>query len=730
MTVCALVGAVAALGYSEWVKAGVDDVVFPMERFTRGDGLEYVGTNTVDCSVKDPSGNKVNVPAPVGYMEFGFTVPEDALYTVKVNLLATDSLADSFWGQLDGGAKMKWFVARGNDFLWDTFSPFSFADGDQKQMCHALPIGYHTLRLFVREPGAAVESINVTYADPPTISAASEGCGSTGCPREGGSMARFLVHGLCGPDTLPEVTVAGKPCTDLIIESASTFRCTVPPVDAAVAVVVLTQAGFSVQKSLQYAAEDAGGTTTIVIIAVVVGVLFVGGGIAVWLSTAKMRSYRKMYNTASIAENLAEKVASLELDELEYLDHIENPSSTQVAFQKVVAHLKYYRTFLPQSLLATYTDDSDTSQDDTNTSGTATPANKKSMRKQTHSFRSGSRSIASRMTTMRQLSPADRMNSERPLSKKATVLQFNLRNFTRASKNPANGILMQKDALDTVTRMVAAEKGIVDTFQGDHFTCLFNVARPVATHVVSAGRCAAALGAELKATNSLNLTIGIATGPCVVATMGTDSMKRLNVVGAPYLQAIVLERLCKQYEAAGVHNLVTAGCIQDMDQNLVVTYVDVVILPGRERASVLGTVVSAKKTEEENEWMYELEANEVQDPVRDMLDLYLMGATAEARKLAEREETAHVRHIVMANGSPEQYATESQGLFYSTCFSGSSGCSGSAPLAAGGSRLAPPSKAVPASAKSPKRTDDNDAATRLLSLVHDADSVESVEMAA
>ncbi|KAJ9445033.1 hypothetical protein DIPPA_29273 [Diplonema papillatum] len=120
MTVCALVGAVAALGYSEWVKAGVDDVVFPMERFTRGDGLEYVGTNTVDCSVKDPSGNKVNVPAPVGYMEFGFTVPEDALYTVKVNLLATDSLADSFWGQLDGGAKMKWFAARGNDFFMVT----------------------------------------------------------------------------------------------------------------------------------------------------------------------------------------------------------------------------------------------------------------------------------------------------------------------------------------------------------------------------------------------------------------------------------------------------------------------------------------------------------------------------------------------------------------------------------------------------------------------------------
>ena len=70
----------------------------------------------------------------------------------------------------------------------------------------------------------------------------------------------------------------------------------------------------------------------------------------VWRLTSKMREYRRMYNTSRLAEDMASQIAGMQLGELVYLQEIENPSSVQKSFQKIVTILECYRPYLPESL--------------------------------------------------------------------------------------------------------------------------------------------------------------------------------------------------------------------------------------------------------------------------------------------------------------------------------------------------------------------------------------------
>eukprot|EP01064_Diplonema_japonicum_P020454 TRINITY_DN298_c1_g1_i1.p1 TRINITY_DN298_c1_g1~~TRINITY_DN298_c1_g1_i1.p1 ORF type:complete len:961 (+),score=266.83 TRINITY_DN298_c1_g1_i1:53-2935(+) len=69
-----------------------------------------------------------------------------------------------------------------------------------------------------------------------------------------------------------------------------------------------------------------------------------------WRTTAQTRMLKKMYNTTRIAGDLAEQVARMELDELDYLLDIEQPTAVQASFVKIVRILKTYKPYIPEAL--------------------------------------------------------------------------------------------------------------------------------------------------------------------------------------------------------------------------------------------------------------------------------------------------------------------------------------------------------------------------------------------
>ena len=99
-----------------------------------------------------------------GFAEAAFTLPSDGLYYFQASFYAPDTLADSFHLQFDTGAKLsltiglpraKYLVPRvvnaAGAAPYDALTDESFW----------MRGGSHTLRFYVREPGAALSALNV-----------------------------------------------------------------------------------------------------------------------------------------------------------------------------------------------------------------------------------------------------------------------------------------------------------------------------------------------------------------------------------------------------------------------------------------------------------------------------------------------------------------------------------------------------------------------------------------
>eukprot|EP01065_Artemidia_motanka_P017040 TRINITY_DN2060_c0_g1_i3.p1 TRINITY_DN2060_c0_g1~~TRINITY_DN2060_c0_g1_i3.p1 ORF type:complete len:1511 (+),score=398.40 TRINITY_DN2060_c0_g1_i3:550-4533(+) len=92
-----------------------------------------------------------------------------------------------------------------------------------------------------------------------------------------------------------------------------------------------------------------------------IGVVVVIIGVMAWVLDAENRKKRRMYNINKIAEESADAIASLHLDDhLEHLRDIQNPTRMQKAFISIIETMKMWRSYIPQSVLQAVADsDSD-----------------------------------------------------------------------------------------------------------------------------------------------------------------------------------------------------------------------------------------------------------------------------------------------------------------------------------------------------------------------------------
>jgi class 3 adenylate cyclase len=187
----------------------------------------------------------------------------------------------------------------------------------------------------------------------------------------------------------------------------------------------------------------------------------------------------------------------------------------------------------------------------------------------------------------------------------ASVVAINMVGFHGvALRDSAARLVSISEALTSlVVHAVGEERGVVDSFHGDHFLLTFNVASSCAAHIIRASVCALRIGQRAAgAFGELGLRIagGVATSPVRLGNLGCKDSRRFSIVGAAVPKSFVLEGLVRRHPREAMWRLPAAGpyriavgpsLLEDLRAHVIYECVDIAVLPavgavGATRAAV------------------------------------------------------------------------------------------------------------------------------------------------
>lgn len=185
-----------------------------------------------------------------------------------------------------------------------------------------------------------------------------------------------------------------------------------------------------------------------------------------------------------------------------------------------------------------------------------------------------------------------------------TILFSDIRGFTTVSEDltPPELVALLNEYLSPMTRIVLEERGTLDKFIGDALMALFNAPLDVPQHALHACRAAVRMLEELKRLNegfvsrgmhTLDIGVGINTGPAVVGNMGADIRFDYTAIGDAVNLASRLEGLNKLY---GSHILVSEDTRQLVPPDMFTfREVDRVRVKGKHKPIVLFELMVTKQ---------------------------------------------------------------------------------------------------------------------------------------
>eukprot|EP00658_Telonema_sp_P-2_P081265 TRINITY_DN8287_c0_g3_i1.p1 TRINITY_DN8287_c0_g3~~TRINITY_DN8287_c0_g3_i1.p1 ORF type:complete len:807 (+),score=173.35 TRINITY_DN8287_c0_g3_i1:47-2422(+) len=161
--------------------------------------------------------------------------------------------------------------------------------------------------------------------------------------------------------------------------------------------------------------------------------------------------------------------------------------------------------------------------------------------------------------------------------RRIAILVVNASGFHRSSRGLTSvaTVKLVSSLVTAVEGAVRSERGIVDSFHGDHFTISFNTARLVGTALRNAAVCALQVEAAVRRqTPFKRVSMGLAGGRAMVGNMGNSNMMKLCALGPAYGQAVVLEMIAQaNLRRLGVGKdgsgcLVTEGVALDVSNHI------------------------------------------------------------------------------------------------------------------------------------------------------------------
>lgn len=390
----------------------------------------------------------------------------------------------------------------------------------------------------------------------------------------------------------------------------------------------------------------------------------------------------RMYETATLNDDDGASTVDLSVfDEMHTI---------QVAFNLLTTELKKVKSYLPQSVMAAlYGDAADEDEDEegpcgagvtiavvveTNVEGggSAPPSRHGSVvaahkrygsnadagESKLNLHAAGSRG---RLTSFVDGKPAAQLNTALKLmQRKVTVLYVNICNFHAFARLATNDelLLVHAELLTMVCRLAKEAKGVLDGFQGDRFVLTFNAVTNVGNHACAAASCALAIIQHLLhdgPTKLQGVSMGLASGPCVVGNMGSSSVKKFSIIGHAFGQALVLERLCKKYSASV---LLASQTIPDIENFYEHSIQDIVTLPsgaeGVPKRQFVSSLIAAKVVAAD-EWMYQLSEGQGASKFtahNAAFSFFMRGETAQAKQ----NNTAAIERPQQEGETAEQYA--------------------------------------------------------------------------
>jgi class 3 adenylate cyclase len=418
------------------------------------------------------------------------------------------------------------------------------------------------------------------------------------------------------------------------------------------------------------------------VVGAVLGITLIALVLVYWLFQPLKRVESRMEAAASLDDDEED-------DKNSFLSEIQ---TIQTAYSKMQKQLQKVKSYLPQSVRARFDENDDFTDTESmlpispTEGGPSEKSNRQSANERsthqgastavTRQKDSDTKSVRSSRSS-RHLAAAAGLNIATGMTlRKVTVLVFNLRGFHNAIKNGIeSATTWQQGVLGLVERLAAAQKGIIDNFQGDHVFVTFNACNNVPTHAARAAHTALQIVSALEKEKSAQFngcSIGIAMGEALTGNCGTPNLKRFNISGAVFNQAMVLERLCKQ---CNVPTLVTPPLATQIEHEFFTEAVEIVALPGTGRLSVLSTLLGAKSGASD-EWLYEIERNNAADKSASANIAWSKFASGDITAATEVLKTvttqsasiAKLTRIMAEYQDPEKYAAEEMNRFYTNAF--------------------------------------------------------------
>jgi class 3 adenylate cyclase len=353
--------------------------------------------------------------------------------------------------------------------------------------------------------------------------------------------------------------------------------------------------------------------------------------------------------------SLRMKLASTfdDTDPEEPVSALSDVSSMQLAYYELRRQLTRVQSYVPQTVLGNGDDEEEEEEGEVTVEETKQPEHRQStvhsavggtptsrtgerserQRHDTRSYRSSSRSHRSQSGKNGVLGVVPRtLNVDLFLKpKNCSVVVVNVKGFHASAKTMSSDLLLESHALLTSIVRTAAQtnRGVVDTFYGDHFTVTFNASAAAAAHSSKAATfcnavLAKAAGESVCPGRFDGISIGAASGMAMVGNLGDSQLKRFSIVGPVLTRAMELERMAKRASALVAIDVTVAKETVHSHYSYPLDRVQWASTTGARDDSEIVTIygLGSEISHAMDEWLYQLEESANSNPFTQLRDLF------------------------------------------------------------------------------------------------------------